>query len=78
MGEFMMPQTDAPGHTYFDVENIRITCIPQTWNGQPGLRIQAYKSDGGLFPGAEIPVPNKEIGFDLLKAISKALETIGL
>lgn len=48
-----MPQ-DGSGNTYFDVENIRITCVPETFDGNPGLRIQAYKGQGNaLFPGTE-------------------------
>ncbi|RLC02338.1 MAG: hypothetical protein DRI57_30170 [Deltaproteobacteria bacterium] len=73
-----MPQ-DGRGNTYFDVENIRITCVPETFDGNPGLRIQAYKGQGNaLFPGAEIPIPDKSTAFDLLKTISKALEANGL
>jgi len=74
----MEAQRDGSGKTYFDVGNIRITCIPETWSGEPGIRVQAYKAEGGLFQGAELPVPTKEIGFDLLKAIHRALEENGL
>ena len=73
-----MPQ-DGRGNTYFDVENIRITCVPETFDGNPGLRIKAYKGQSNsLFSGAEIPIPDKSTAFDLLKTISKALEANGL
>jgi hypothetical protein len=71
--------TDNSGNEYFQVENIRITAVPKTWNNKPGLRIQAYKGKGdALFQGAEIPIPNKEIAYELIKAMAKALEIIGL
>lgn len=70
----MEPQTDGAGHVYFDVGNIRVTAIPETWSGEPGIRIQAYKPEGGLFQGAELPVPRKGTAFDLLRAIHRALE----
>lgn len=70
--------TDSSGQTYFDVGNVRITCIASTWSDEPGIRIQAYKPEGGLFPGAELPVPTKEIAFDFLRAIHSAFETNGL
>jgi hypothetical protein len=74
----MESATDGSGHTYFEVGNIRITCIPNTWNDDPDIRIQAYKPEGGLFQGAELPVPSKEIAFDFLRAIHSAFEENGL
>ena len=73
-------ETDNAGNNYFDVENIRITALPRTWdNNKPGLRIQAYKGKGeALFQGAEIPVADKQTAYELIKAIAKALEAIGL
>ena len=73
-------KTDGPGHSYFDVENIRITCIPQTWdNNKPGLRIQAYTGSGdALFQGAEIPIPDKATAYEFIKAIAQALELNGI
>jgi len=75
-----MAKTDGSGNTYYDVGNIRITCIPQTWdNNKPGLRIQAYKGSGdALFQGAEIPIPDKATAYDFIKAVAEALETNGI
>ena len=74
-----MPK-DSSGHQYFDVKNVRVTAVPQTWDdSKPGLRIQAYKGKGdALFPGAEIPIPDAETAYKLIKAITKGLEQIGL
>ncbi len=73
----MKSNKDGTGKEYYDVENIRVTVLDETWSGSPGLRIQAYKGDGKkLFQGAELPIPNKEIAFDLLTAIHNALEHI--
>jgi len=71
---------DSSENTYFDVANIRITALRQTWdNDKPGLRVQAYKGKGdALFQGAELPVPDKETAYELIKAIAKALESIGV
>ncbi len=74
----MESDTDRKGNTYFEVNNLRITSIPETWNDDPGIRIQAYKPEGGLHRGAEIPIPDKETGYDLLNAIHNALGENGL
>lgn len=71
----MEGKTDQNGNVYFDVGNIRITAIPETWDGNPGIRIQAYKGDGNkLYQGAELPVESKETGFDIVAALLKAIE----
>ena len=71
----MESKQDQAGHMYFEVENIRITVIPETWNGEPGIRIQAYKGDGNkLFQGAELPLGKKNKAYDFLTAIHHALE----
>ena len=72
----MDAQIDGSGNSYIDVRNIRITIVPQTWKGPPGIRIQAYKENGQLFPGAELPVPDKTTAFDLLSAVSYALQAV--
>ncbi len=71
---------DSKGNEYVDVGNIRITAIPKTWDkGKPGVRIQAYKGKGdALFQGAEIPIPDRQTAFELMKGMFKALERIGL
>lgn len=72
----METKKDGKGNICFDVENIRVTVLPKTWNNEPGIRIQAYKGEGQkLFQGAELPIKNKEVAFDLLSAIHKAIET---
>jgi len=71
----MQEKKDGKGNVYFDVGNIRVTTLPKTWDGNPGIRIQAYKGDGNkLFQGAELPIANKETAFDLFAAIHKAIE----
>ena len=69
---------DSTGNTYFNVRNVRITALRQTWdNENPGLRIQAYKGEGSaLFQGAEIPVRDKKDAYELIEAIVQALESI--
>ena len=69
---------DSSDNLYFDVKNIRITALRQTWDdNKPGLRLQAYKGNGNaLFPGAEIPVPDKETAYEFIRAIFNALESI--
>jgi len=39
----MIKKIDGKGNEYFDVENIRVTCVGKTWGGDSGIRIQAYK-----------------------------------
>ena len=71
----MKENIDSKGNIFFDVENIRVTVLPKTWNGSPGIRIQAYKGKGNsMFQGAELPIPDKNVAFDLLTAIHKAFE----
>jgi hypothetical protein len=70
-------ETDSAGQSYTDVGNIRITRVAQTWNGQPGLRIQSYQVNGRLNPGAEIPIQDKSAAFDLLRALLEALNVDG-
>lgn len=75
----MTSKQDNAGQKYYEVENARITVIPKTWNGQHGIRIQAYKGTGNsLFRGAEIPIKSKEEAFTLLQAISSSLEELAL
>jgi len=74
----MKAEQDGSGKTYFDVANIRVTCVEKTWSGQPGLRLQAYKENGQLNPGAEIPIPDKSVAFDLVSAIMEAVKANGL
>ena len=72
----MDPKYDNTGKQYFDVGNIRITCLKKvSWKNEniPGLRIQAYKDENratdGLFPGPEIPIKDKRAAVDLIKGI---------
>lgn len=76
----MNAEEDRSGNTYFDVRNVRITAVPETWdNKKPGLRIQAYKGKGdALFPGAEIAIPDRQTAYEFIKAVFGALEQIGL
>lgn len=74
----MKVETDSAGNAYVDVENIRVTAVPKTWSGDAGIRIQAYKGDGGLHRGAELPIPDKSTAYDFLRAIQRALEENGL
>ncbi len=66
---------DGKGNIYFDVGNIRITCIGSSWDGGPGIRVQAYKGSGrSLHRGAELPVPDASTAYNLIAAIVSALE----
>jgi len=72
----MEEKVDGSGNVYAQVVNIRITLVPETWAGQPGVRIQAYKEEGGLNPGPEIPLPTKKDAYDLIEAILRILSEI--
>jgi len=43
----------------------------------PGIRIQVNKQGEGVSPGTEIPIPDKDTAFDLLKGICTALDMSG-
>jgi hypothetical protein len=71
----MIKQIDSKGNEYFDVENIRVTCVGKTWGGDSGIRIQAYKGTGkSLHQGAELPVPDAATAYKLIAAIVAAFE----
>ena len=71
----MTPKIDSKGHQYFDVHNVRVTCIGETWGGSSGIRIQAYTGNGNqLHRGAELPVPDKATAYDIIAAIVAALD----
>jgi hypothetical protein len=71
----MKKQTDSAGNEYFDVGNIRVTCIEKTWGESSGLRIQAYKGEGNkLHRGAELLVPDEATAYKLISAIVAAFE----
>jgi len=72
----MEEKVDGSGNVYAEVGNIRITLVPETWAGQPGVRIQAYKEEDGLNPGREIPLPTKKDAYDLIEAILRILSEI--
>lgn len=77
----MEAKRDSADNVYFDVGNIRVTAIEKTWDeNKPGIRINAYKGSKGeaLFQGAEIPIPDKKTAYDLIRAITNALDSIGL
>ena len=67
----MGKKVDGKGNEYYDIRNIRITCIGETWDGEnSGIRIQAYTGKGNqLHKGAELPIPDKETAYDLISAI---------
>ena len=69
------PQKDSTGKTFFDVCGVaRVTVIPKTYNGSPGVRIQAYKGAGqAMHSGAEIPIPDKEAAYDFLAEMARAM-----
>lgn len=70
---------DSSGNTFFDVGNIRVTALPDTWAGKPGIRIQAYKGQGdALFQGAELPIEDRAAAYDLIRALGHALEEAGV
>lgn len=71
----MIKKIDGKGNEYFDVENIRVTCVGKTWGGDSGIRIQAYKGTGNsLHQGAELPVPDAATAYKLIAAIVSAFE----
>ncbi len=74
----MNTQTDGKGHTFVDVENIRITYIPaadrdpdKDWVGSDVLRIQAYRGpdDRSLFQGAEFPISSSRSLVELISGL---------
>lgn len=72
----MTAKIDRRGQKYFEVGNIRITCIPRCWNGGPGLRVQV-KRKGKLLRGPEIPITDKAEAYELVKAFVSSLEELG-
>lgn len=68
---------DGNGQPYWDVENIRITSIASTFAGTPGLRIQSFQKNPTvrerMYIGAEIPIPNKKVGLDLISSLISAV-----
>ena len=72
----MEEKVDGSGNVYVEAGNWRITFVPMTWAGQPGIRIQAYREDGGLNLGPEIPVPTKKDAYDFIEALVTILEKI--
>lgn len=71
----MRTDTDKSGNTFFEVGNVRITAVPSTWDGSPGIRVQAKKGKGdSLHQGAELPIPDKETAYDFLRALHAALD----
>lgn len=69
----MQVEQDSSGNDYVEVANVRVTKVPETWSGDPGLRIQAKKSAGGLHRGAEIPIPDEDPRQGLLAAVAWGL-----
>jgi hypothetical protein len=73
------PLINGAGNVYFDVLNVRIICLRQTWAGTPGIRIQAYKGNGsGLYQGAEIPLANQGAAYQFVKALFATFGQLGL
>lgn len=73
-----MPK-DQTGNEYFEVGNIRVTALDRTWDGVPGIRIQAYKGTGkSLFLGAELPIKDRDTAYEFIRAIVQALEVVGI
>lgn len=71
----MEKKTDSKGNDYFDVGNIRVSCIGKTWGGSSGIRIQAYDANGSkVYPGPELPVPDEATAYRLIAAIVAAFE----
>jgi hypothetical protein len=70
---------DGDGNTYFNALNVRITCIPQTCYGPPGVRIQVYNGNGAsLYPGPEIPVANQAEAYQLMQRLVLAFAQLGV
>lgn len=73
----MIKKIDSKGNEYFDVDNIRVTSIGNTWGGNSGIRIQAYKGKGkSLHRGAELPASDPATAYRLIAAIVAAYELI--
>ncbi len=72
----MTAKTDSAGQKFFEMGNVRITCILKTFNGHPGLRIQACQN-GKPMQGPEIPLADKADAFELVKAFLNGMEELG-
>jgi len=66
---------DREGQQYLDVGYVRLTAKERTWAGHPGISVRAYREDGGLHRGAEIPLEKPE---DILELILGVVEVAGL
>jgi len=73
----MPKSTDKHGQLYWDVENIRITCLSPEFASTPSLRIQAYRKDPkvsqSLSRGVEIPIPTKGTGLEFITTVIDAV-----
>jgi hypothetical protein len=76
-GMTMEIKYDSKDQPYIEVGNIRISLIhkgtrdrDKNWTGTHVLRIQAYREDGGLFPGPEYPVDGCNDACELSAAIN--------
>ena len=68
---------DRDKQPYWDIEKIRITSVKSTFAGTPGLRIQSFQKNPTLrermYIGAEIPIPNKKVGLNLISSLINAV-----
>jgi hypothetical protein len=76
----MSQSEDSNGQTYYEVDNVRITCLKSTFAGTPGLRIQSYRKDPSvsksLNRGAEVPLPDEASGLRFVATILQAARTV--
>lgn len=62
--------TDSSDNEFVEVGNVRVTRVPETFAGTPGVRVQAKKGTGdALFRGAELPLDDKEAVYDFVRAV---------
>ncbi len=73
---------DGSGNSYIDVANTRIQLVDRRndpekdWAGTAlYLRFSAYKEQGGILPGAELPVSAENV-LDLLRAVAALVAVV--
>lgn len=72
---------DGAGHLYTEVENVRITYVPADdrsdgadWSGQDVIRLQAYRSNGQLHRGAELPIASPDTFVQLISQLCEVYQ----
>lgn len=81
----MKIEKDASGNSYVEVDNIRLTYVPdrrrpneKKWVGSDVIRIQAYRGNGkSLYMGGEFPVKSDEQVVEFIHGMTHLVKNKG-